>query len=174
MEKILQTLKNGEIVAFAGDIGWLIACDTRNQNACENLKNIYLSIPTDKSKTPLTIIFKDIGLLNTYAKGIPEVAWDIIDFEENPLSIIFDVVQGLPITLENTTNTAVRFVKHGQTKDILHKFGRPLLSMIVSADFLKNNAEKNILINYIDTKEETPTPKHTLMRLGEGGDVKFL
>ncbi len=170
MEKIIQTLKNGEVAAFAGDIGWLIACDIRSQNACENLKNLYLSIPTDKSKTPLTIIFKEIGLLNTYAKGIPEVAWDIIEFEENPLSIIFDTIQGLPITLENTTNTAVRFVKHGQTKDILHKVGRPLLSMIVSADFLKSNAA----INYIDTKEETPIPKHTLMRLGEGGDVKFL
>ncbi len=85
IEKAFNAIKDGGVILYPTDTIWGLGCDPNNERALERINKI-----KNRSKDKNFIILVDSErLLNRYAKVIPEVCFDLIDFTEKPLTIIY-------------------------------------------------------------------------------------
>src|SRR4051794_16062271 len=80
-----ESLRNGGVILYPTDTIWGLGCDATNSQA---VKKIFAIKKRAESKA-MVILISDIGQLYDYVEKIPEIAWDMADFAENPLTIIY-------------------------------------------------------------------------------------
>jgi L-threonylcarbamoyladenylate synthase len=67
--------------------------------------------------------------LYNYVDKIPEIAWDLIDFSEEPLTVIYPKGKNIsPKILAQDGSIAIRLVKEGECFELLKKLKNGLLS----------------------------------------------
>ena len=91
----LNILKQGGIILYPTDTIWGIGCDATNHDA---VAKIYALKERLDSKALICLVTDD-RMLKKYVKLVPEVAFNIIDVSENPLTIIYDDAQNLATNL---------------------------------------------------------------------------
>ena len=86
---------------------------------------------------------------------VPEMAWQIIDVSEKPVTIVYDNPKGLPKEiLAPDGSIGIRLVKDNFCKKLISKLNKPLVS--TSANFsgdkspMKFSDISNELINLVD------------------------
>src|SRR5690606_7671301 len=87
----LQVLKQGGLILYPTDTVWGIGCDAGNPEA---VKKIYELKQREDSKALICLVADD-RMLKKYVKKIPEVAFNIFDVADNPITIIYDDAQNL-------------------------------------------------------------------------------
>ena len=85
IEKAFNVIKDGGIILYPTDTIWGIGCDPNNEKALERINEIK---KRQKDKNFIVLVDSE-RLLNRYAKVIPEVCFDLIDFTNKPLTIIY-------------------------------------------------------------------------------------
>lgn len=131
-EKILQEIqtaskiiREGGTLLYPTDTIWGIGCDARNEQAIEKIKAIK-NRPEEKN---FIILIHEENLLMKFVKEVPEVAWDLIQYSERPITIIYPGAINLPKNLLNDNGTiAIRVVKTGFAHDLMRKINCPLVS----------------------------------------------
>src|SRR6185436_16494600 len=83
--KWLATLKKGGIILYPTDTIWGIGCDATNRNAVEKI----FSVKKRKEEKSLIILLGDVETLYDYVEQIPEHALTLIEYAENPLTLIY-------------------------------------------------------------------------------------
>ena len=86
INKALQTLKEGGLIIYPTDTVWGIGCDAANSEAVEK---VYKLKQRNDSKALICLVADD-RMLKKYVKKIPDVAFDIFDVSEEPITIIYD------------------------------------------------------------------------------------
>lgn len=125
INKIIQLLKDGKSILYPTDTVWGIGCDATNEAAVEQVKRIK-GRENDKS---FIILVDSDAMLNKYIPNIPEVAWDLIDFSEKPLSIVYPKAINLANkVIKEDGSVAVRMVKTNFCAQLIHQFNRPIVS----------------------------------------------
>jgi L-threonylcarbamoyladenylate synthase len=84
--------------------------------------------PADKN---FIVLLSDPARLNLYVEEVPAIAWDLIELNHKPLSIIYsgakNLAQGVVHVEEKTV--AIRIVKENEfCMQLLHRFRKPLVS----------------------------------------------
>ncbi|MGB4774788.1 MAG: Sua5/YciO/YrdC/YwlC family protein, partial [Daejeonella sp.] len=78
----LQVLKNGGIILYPTDTIWGIGCDATNEEAVKKVFKLK-GRPENKS---LIVLLDTENKLSGYVNDIPDVAYDLIEYAENPLT----------------------------------------------------------------------------------------
>ena len=86
IKKALEVLKQGGIILYPTDTIWGIGCDATNEEAVEK---IYAIKQRDKNQSML-ILLDNPGKLQAYIQDVPDIAWDLFDLADKPLTIIFN------------------------------------------------------------------------------------
>lgn len=129
MEKIIDILKNGGTILYPTDTIWGIGCDASNVDA---LKKIYEIKKRDTNKSMIILVENEKRLQDIV--DVPEIAWEIIDCSEKPVTIIYDNPKNLPTELlAEDGSIGIRLVKDEFCKKIITKLNKPLVS--TSANF---------------------------------------
>lgn len=124
-----HAFRQGELVLYPSDTLWGIGCDACNAEAIGQLQNC-----KPRNKTGFIILVANDGMLQRYVSDIPDVAWELIDSSEKPLTIIYDQANGIaPGVTADDGSIAVRLVKDGFIHKVIHQLGRPIVS--TSANF---------------------------------------
>lgn len=125
INKSLQILKNGDLILYPTDTVWGIGCDATNKEAVEKI--FKLKQRTD-SKALICLVADD-RMLKKYVKKIPEVAYDIIDVSEEPITIIYDEPQNLAENLIASDNTiGIRIPNDDFCFQLLRRFNAAIVS----------------------------------------------
>ena len=95
IKKSLEVLKNGGIILYPTDSVWGIGCDATNSEA---LKKIYALKKRIESKSMILLVDVESRILS-YVREVPEQAWQLIEFAERPITIIYDEAKNLPENL---------------------------------------------------------------------------
>ena len=95
IKKAIEVLKSGGIILYPTDTIWGIGCDATNEEA---VKRIYDLKQRDDSKSML-VLLDNPAKLQTYVQDVPEIAWDMIDLTDKPLTIIYDGAKNLAANL---------------------------------------------------------------------------
>lgn len=181
IKKALDTLHNGGILLYPTDTIWGLGCDALNVEAIEK---IYAIKERDRSKS-MIILVENENQLSSYVKEIPDVAYQLIEYTERPLTIIYSGTKNLPEAVLGPDDTiAIRVVKHPFCSALLQRFRKPIIS--TSANFSGQPSPRNFAeidetlikkVDYVaeygqdDYSEKEPS---IIMRLEPGGRFEFI
>ncbi|MEM9982758.1 MAG: Sua5/YciO/YrdC/YwlC family protein [Bacteroidota bacterium] len=170
-KETLTALRNNKSVLIYTDIGWELACGI---NATETIASIVQYIPYNESN-PYTVLVAEIGLIHNYASGIPEVAWDIIEYARQPLTIIFDNNQQLPEVLQE--KVGLRWIKEATTQKLIYQLGKPLFSVSLQKLTKEPPKSGDFEVAAILLPSSTQVIKHlsyTVLKMGKSGEINFV
>lgn len=85
LKKAIDALWSSAILLFPSDYGWGLCCDATNNLAVEKLIKVNKTNSTDK----FLILVDHPSKLQSYVDEVPDIAWDLIELSENPISFIF-------------------------------------------------------------------------------------
>lgn len=138
IQNAVSVLKTGGILLYPTDTIWGIGCDATNELAVEKIYR--LKNRTD-SKSMIILLDKAEKILN-YVRVMPEIAWDLIEFAESPLTIIYpDAVNLASNIIAEDHSVAIRIVKEEFCRKLIRTFGKPLVS--TSANISGENSPVN-------------------------------
>lgn len=129
MEKIIEILKNGGTILYPTDTIWGIGCDATNVEAITKIFDIK---KREKTKSMIILVENEKRLQDLV--DVPEMAWEIIDLSEKPVTIVYDNPRNLPKELlADDGSIGIRLVKDDFCKRLIGKLNKPLVS--TSANF---------------------------------------
>ncbi len=181
VSKALETLNTGGIILYPTDTVWGLGCDATNETAVAKINEIK-GRSADKS---LIVLLDNENKLQSYVNEIPEVAYELIAYAENPLTIIFDGAKNLAKNAINTDGSiGIRIVKHSFCQQLLQRFRKPIISTSANisgkptpAFFNEITAEIIDMVNYVVEFEQdniTPKKSSTIIKLGPSGQFKLI
>ena len=108
IDKSIEILKAGGVLLYPTDTTWGLGCDATNNEA---ISKIFKIKKRAESKS-LIVLVADENQLLRFVKDVPEVAWDLIENTERPLTIIYDKALGLsPNVIAADGSVGIRIVK---------------------------------------------------------------
>lgn len=124
MQNLIDTLKSGGTILYPTDTIWGIGCDATNVEAIEKIFEIK---KREASKSLIILVESQKRLQNLV--DVPEMAWDIMDLSEKPVTIIYDNPKGLPKELlAEDGSIGIRLVNDDYLKKLIGKLNKPLVS----------------------------------------------
>ena len=129
MEKIIDILKSGGTILYPTDTIWGIGCDATHVEA---INKIFEIKKRDKTKSLIILVENEKRLQDLV--DVPEMAWQIIDVSEKPITLVYDNPRNLPKELlAEDGSVGIRVVKDDFCKKLISKLNKPLVS--TSANF---------------------------------------
>ncbi len=124
MEKALEILKNGGVILYPTDTIWGIGCDATNVEA---INKIFEIKKREKTKSMIILVENERRLQDLV--DVPEMAWQIIDLSEKPVTIVYENPKNLPKEiLAEDGSIGIRLVKDDFCKKLISKLNKPLVS----------------------------------------------
>jgi L-threonylcarbamoyladenylate synthase len=181
IDKAIQILKDGGVILYPTDTVWGIGCDATNEAAVAKVNEIK-GRTADKS---LIILLDADHKIQSYVTEIPEVAYELIEYAENPMTIVFSGAKNLAKGVINTDGSVgIRIVKHDFCAQLLHRFRKPIVSTSANLSgqpspkfFDDIDEEVKAAVDYIvDLHQEDRTVKKpsTIIKLGPSGQFEFI
>jgi len=125
LKKTLEVLHKGGTILYPTDTVWGIGCDARNKEAVDKI----FKIKQRAEYKSMVVLVCDEKMLNRYVKEVPAVAWDLIEAAGGPITIIFPEGRGLAQNvIAADDSVGIRIVKDDFCRDLIHKFGKPIVS----------------------------------------------
>lgn len=125
IEKAFNVIKDGGIILYPTDTIWGIGCDPKNEIALERINKLK-NRTKDKN---FIVLVESERLLNRYAKVIPEVCFDLIDYADKPLTIIYPKGQFVAKqVLANDGSIGVRMMKDEFCTKLIQKLKSGIIS----------------------------------------------
>jgi L-threonylcarbamoyladenylate synthase len=125
------------------------------------------------------------GQLNRYVDDLPEIAWDLIELSDKPLTIIYSGAKNIAANLIAPDGTiGIRITKELFSQKLCRQFGKPIVS--TSANFSGDPAPSNFseintaifrLVDYVVNyrRDETEKSKPSgIIRLEKGGIIQLI
>lgn len=177
----LQHLRKGDTILYPSDTIWGLGCDARNEKAVEKIFSLKQR-PDNKS---FIILITKIDQLSEYVLEVPELAWNLVEFAEKPLTVIYPKGKNLPANLMGEDGSiAIRLVKDEFCKGLVHKFERAIVSTSANISGqispLKFEDISLEIVNGVDyilknPKGENKNPQPSqIVKLGLGGEFEFI
>jgi L-threonylcarbamoyladenylate synthase len=181
IEKAVQVLRDGGIILYPTDTIWGIGCDACNAEAVDR---IFKLKGRDEAKSMIILLDTD-SKLPSYVRDVPEIAYDLIEYAENPLTIIYSGAKNLaPNTIAQDGSVGIRITRDDFCKQLIQRFKKPIISTSANlsnqpspANFHEINDEIINGVNLIvDWKQDDMSIKKpsTIMKLEPDGQFIFL
>ena len=181
IDKALTVLKNGGVILYPTDTVWGLGCDATNAEAVEKINRIK-GRSSDKS---FIILLDNDSKIQSYVTEVPEVAYDLIEYAEHPLTIIFSGARNLAENVINADGSVgIRIAKHDFVQQLLQRFRKPITSTSANLSgqpspkiFDEISDEIKEAVDYVvDWEQELRTNKKasTIMKLSPSGQFSFI
>lgn len=181
IRRATETIRNGGVILYPTDTVWGLGCDARDSDA---VKRIFEIKKRADNKALITLVC-DLGMLERTVRGIPEVAYDLIEFSDRPLTIVYDDGVGIAPELKGPDGTiGVRLTKEEFSQKLCRRVGAPIVSTSANisgeptpATFAEISPEILSAVDYVcATRRKDTTPAHpsSVMRLSEDGTFKVI
>lgn len=180
----VDVLRKGGVIVYPTDTVWGIGCDATNADA---VKRVFAIKRRADAKALITLV-GSVAQLERTVEGIPDVAYELIEYSEKPLTIVYDgVAPGsriAPELLGPDGTIGVRLTSEAFSKALCLALGRPLVSTSANisgepAPTLFGEIKPDILdaADYVclSRRDEKNSAKpSTVMRLSEDGTFKII
>lgn len=91
IQKALEVLRSGGVILYPTDTVWGIGCDATDPEAVARI----FAIKKREDSKSLVLLASDVDMICRYIREIPEMAVQLIDVNDKPMTIIYpDAVAG--------------------------------------------------------------------------------
>lgn len=95
VREAVRVMKEGGVILYPTDTVWGIGCDARSEAA---VRRVYDIKQRSDSKALICLVDNELRL-EQHVERVPEVAWDLIECADSPLTIIYDHGRNLAANL---------------------------------------------------------------------------
>ena len=181
INKALAILKAGGIILYPTDTVWGLGCDATNPEA---VAKIYALKNRADSKS-MIILLDTENKLQSYVNEVPDIAYDLIEYTEKPLTIIYSGAKNLAGNLISEDKTiGIRIPKHDFCQQLIQRFRKPIVSTSANVsgepspiNFSKIDQKIMHGVDYVvDLEKESSEIKQpsTIMKLEVDGQFTFI
>ena len=129
IEKAVAVLRKGGIILYPTDTVWGIGCDATDAEA---VARIYALKQRSDSKS-LVLLASDVDMICRYVREIPEIALQLIEVNDKPMTIIYTgALCGRYGLAENVVaedgSVGIRIPMADFPRELVRRFGKPLVS----------------------------------------------
>ncbi|WP_259067311.1 L-threonylcarbamoyladenylate synthase [Mucilaginibacter sp. X4EP1] len=179
--KALKVVQDGGIILYPTDTIWGIGCDATNTEAVKKIFNL-----KQRSEAKSMIILLDTeNKLESYVSDVNPIAYDLIEYAENPLTLVMPGAKNVsPALINSDGSIGIRIVKHPFCEQLIQRMRKPLVSTSANISgkpspqyFSQIDSEIIDGVDYVvdvdqhDMEIKTPS---TIMRLAPDGRFEFL
>ena len=181
IREAINIMNQGGVILYPTDTIWGIGCDATNEEA---VKKVYSIKQRIDSKALITLVDNEVKV-EFYVRDVPEVAWDLIEFSEKPLTIIYDNARNLaPNLLAEDGSVGIRVTKEPFSRELCMRMKRAIVS--TSANISGQPSPKNFndipeeikqAVDYIcisRREEKKNPPASSIIKLGAGAEVTII
>jgi L-threonylcarbamoyladenylate synthase len=125
IKNALNTLREGGIILYPTDTIWGLGCDATNNDAVEKI----FRIKSRNDNKSLIILVDSEVMLERYVKDIPEIALDLINISETPITIIYPKAKNLALSIPaEDGSVGIRVCLDEFCNELISKFRKPIVS----------------------------------------------
>ena len=177
----LKIVQQGGIILYPTDTIWGIGCDATNTEA---VQKIYRLKQRDEAKSMIILLDND-NKLQIYISDVPELAYDLIEFAENPLTLVMPGAKNIsPALIAADGSVGVRVSDHPFCQQLIQRLRKPLVSTSANISgkpspqyFSQIDQEIIDGVDYVvDIDQHSMEIKNpsTIMRLAPNGSFEFI
>lgn len=134
-----KVVKEGGVILYPTDTIWGLGCDPTNDEAINKL----LQIKNRTAAKSLVVLVHTEALLQRYVKEIPEVCYDLLDFSDKPLTIVYPSAQHVSALVAGEDNSiAIRLTKDEFCVQLITRLKSGIIS--TSANMSGKDAPMNL------------------------------
>ncbi len=181
IKKATEVLKNGGVILYPTDTIWGIGCDATNEEA---VKRVYEIKQRSDSKSMLVLLDNPIKL-RTFVDEMPDIAWDLIDLADKPLTIIYDGARNLaPSLIAEDGSIGIRITDEEFSMKLCQQFRKPIVSTSANisgapapALFREISEEIKSAVDYIveyRQKDNQKSKPSSIMKLSKTGTIQII
>jgi L-threonylcarbamoyladenylate synthase len=181
INKCIEVLKAGGTILYPTDTIWGIGCDATNEVA---VRKIFSLKNRDDAKSVIVLLANE-NQLTSYVQQVPDQAYQLIEYANKPLTIIYPVAKNLASNTINVDGSiGIRIPKDDFCQQLLNKFRRPLVS--TSANISGEPSPSNFseidssIIRGVDyvvnlrQNENSKSTASTIIKLGLKGEIQII
>ncbi|WP_370241974.1 L-threonylcarbamoyladenylate synthase [Alloprevotella sp. OH1205_COT-284] len=125
IRQALSVMKQGGVILYPTDTIWGIGCDATNPEA---VAKVYAIKQRVDAKALISLVDSE-AKIDFYVPDVPDVAWNLIELAERPLTIIYDNVRNLAPNLKaEDGSAALRMTKEEFSKELCFRMKRAIVS----------------------------------------------
>ena len=181
IKKACQVMREGGVILYPTDTIWGIGCDATNEEA---VRRVYEIKHRADSKAMLVLVDSAVKV-DFYVQDVPEVAWDLIELADKPLTIIYSGARNLaPNLLAEDGSVGIRVTGEEFSKRLCQQFRKAIVSTSANVsgqpspqNFSGISEEIKSAVDYIVDyrREETGKAKpSSIIKLDKGGVIKII
>jgi len=181
VNKALDTLKNGGLILYPTDTIWGIGCDATNPEAVERI----FDLKGRAKEKSLIVLLHNENQLAGYVNDIPEVAYQLMEYADKPLTIIYSNAKNLAANaVADDGSIGIRLVKHPFCEQLLQRFRKPIISTSANISghpsamtFQEIDQQIKDGVDYIVRYGQLAPnlgPPSTIMKLDPSGKFEFI
>ena len=174
-------MREGGVILYPTDTIWGIGCDATNEDA---VRRVYEIKQRQDSKAMLVLVDSSVKV-DFYVRDVPEVAWDLIDLADKPLTIIYSGARNLAANLlAEDGSVGIRVTNEDFSKRLCQQFRKAIVSTSANIsgqpspkNFSEISEEVKSAVDYIVgyRPEEMSNPKpSSIIKLDKGGVIKII
>lgn len=174
-------MREGGVILYPPDTIWGIGCDATNEDA---VRRVYEIKQRQDSKAMLVLVDSSVKV-DFYVRDVPEVAWDLIDLADKPLTIIYSGARNLAANLlAEDGSVGIRVTNEDFSKRLCQQFRKAIVSTSANIsgqpspkNFSEISEEVKSAVDYIVgyRQEEMSNPKpSSIIKLDKGGVIKII
>lgn len=181
IDEALKVLNRGGVILYPTDTVWGIGCDATNSEA---VKRIFEIKRRSDSKAMLSLV-DAVGRVDYYFSRVPEIAWDLWEVADKPLTLILPRARNVaPELIAEDGTMGMRITSEPVSHTLCARLKRPLVSTSANISgeptarcFADISDEIKQAVDYIIPlrKNETANPAPSgIIKVGDGGEIKVI
>lgn len=181
IQRALDAIRQGGIILYPTETVWGLGCDATNVSA---VGKIFALKRRADSKAMIMLLDKADNVVK-YVKHVPEVAWELWEVADKPLTLILpegcSVAENL---LPEEKTIAIRLTTNEFCQQLIQKMGRPLVSTSANisgeptpqsfadiSDQIKNGVD--YVVNESMASGAVGVPS-SIIKLGASGEIEII
>jgi L-threonylcarbamoyladenylate synthase len=181
ISEALKVLNNGGVILYPTDTVWGLGCDATNSEA---VKRIFEIKRRADSKAMLSLV-DAIGRVDYYFSRVPEIAWDLWEVADKPLTLILPRARNVaPELIAEDGTMGMRITNEQVSKALCAGLKKPLVSTSANISgeptarcFADISEEIKQAVDYIiplrQNEASNPAPSG-IIKVGDGGEIKVI
>ncbi|MBQ2300406.1 MAG: threonylcarbamoyl-AMP synthase [Bacteroidaceae bacterium] len=177
----VQTLRKGGLILYPTDTIWGIGCDASNEDA---VRRIFQLKQREDSKAMICLV-DNANRMQRYLRQVPDVAWDLVEFAEKPLTLILDGAVNLaPSLIAEDGSVGIRVTRENISHELCYRYERAIVSTSANisgapspscfaeiSDEIKKGVDYIMLSRQNDLSKGKPSQ---IIKLGLDGQIQII
>ena len=181
IKKACEVMAAGGLILYPTDTIWGIGCDATNEEA---VRKVY-ALKRRSDHKAMLLLMDSSAKLNYYVQEVPDVAWDLIELADSPLTVIYSGARNVaPNLLAEDGSVGIRITQEEFSHKLCERFHKPLVSTSANVSGAPSPANfseisetiksgVDYIVRYRQEDLSKAAPSH-IIKLGAGGLVKII